>query len=59
VIVEDDRASAGISSAPQRHITNANPMNAPIAPQLYTVGKEMDADPFAATSWCGGANRVK
>ncbi len=25
---------------------NANPMNLPIGLQLYTVGKEMDADPF-------------
>src|SRR5438552_77483 len=25
---------------------NGNPMNVPIGLQLYTVGKEMDADPF-------------
>lgn len=28
------------------HIANAKSMNAPIGLQLYTVGKEMDADPF-------------
>jgi sugar phosphate isomerase/epimerase len=36
---------AAVSSAvtPRMH---ANPMNTPIGLQLYTVGKEMDADPF-------------
>ena len=29
-----------------RHMNGRNAMNAPIGLQLYTVGKEMDADPF-------------
>jgi sugar phosphate isomerase/epimerase len=38
--------TAVIPFAVEPHITNAKPMNLPIGLQLYTVGKEMDADPF-------------
>jgi sugar phosphate isomerase/epimerase len=37
---------ATISSALKPCIIDAKPMNTPIGLQLYTVGKEMDADPF-------------
>ena len=38
--------TSAIPAALKPHIANAKPMNAPIGLQLYTVGKEMDADPF-------------
>jgi sugar phosphate isomerase/epimerase len=37
---------AAVPSALKPRTMNAKPMNAPIGLQLYTVGKEMDADPF-------------
>src|SRR5438270_4659635 len=37
--------AAALIALHPRH-TKGNPMNAPIGLQLYTVGKEMDADPF-------------
>ena len=39
-------ASATVAWALDPHCMNANPLNLPIGLQLYTVGKEMDADPF-------------
>jgi sugar phosphate isomerase/epimerase len=38
--------TAAIPAVLKPHIANAKPMNASIGLQLYTVGKEMDADPF-------------
>src|SRR5947209_16061909 len=37
---------AGVSLALKPQIMNATPMNPSIGLQLYTVGKEMDSDPF-------------
>ncbi len=39
-------ASATFAWALNPHRMSANPLNLPIGLQLYTVGKEMDADPF-------------
>jgi sugar phosphate isomerase/epimerase len=39
-------AAIGVPSALKPRTMNAKHMNAPIGLQLYTVGKEMDADPF-------------
>jgi sugar phosphate isomerase/epimerase len=38
-------AAAGLTSLLEASSVNANPLHLPIGLQLYTVGKEMDADP--------------
>lgn len=38
--------TTAIPSVFKPQVADANPMNTPIGLQLYTVGKEMDADPF-------------